>query len=91
MRGGGKFQLEAGEWIDDTSMALCIAASLIETKHFDLYDQATRLIRWRSGNGSLMRLAPVAMAFSTNLPKAARACAALGLLTAATIGVHFKK
>jgi ADP-ribosylglycohydrolase len=28
--GGGPFHLSAGEWTDDTSMALCLAESLIE-------------------------------------------------------------
>ena len=31
MVGGGPFDLKAGEWTDDTSMALCLAESLIET------------------------------------------------------------
>lgn len=30
MVGGGPFRLKAGEWTDDTSMALCLAESLIE-------------------------------------------------------------
>jgi ADP-ribosylglycohydrolase len=30
MVGGGPFNLEPGEWTDDTSMALCLAESLIE-------------------------------------------------------------
>ncbi len=30
MVGGGPFELRAGEWTDDTSMALCLAASLTE-------------------------------------------------------------
>jgi ADP-ribosyl-[dinitrogen reductase] hydrolase len=32
MVGGGPFHLNPGEWTDDTSMALCLADSLIETK-----------------------------------------------------------
>ena len=28
MVGGGPFRLQAGEWTDDTSMALCLAESL---------------------------------------------------------------
>ncbi|EEH65325.1 ADP-ribosylglycohydrolase family protein [Actinomyces urogenitalis DSM 15434] len=47
MRGGGRFGLEAGQWTDDTSMALCLARSLIETGTFDLRDQAERFLRWR--------------------------------------------
>ena len=27
---GGPFRLQAGQWTDDTSMALCLAGSLIE-------------------------------------------------------------
>lgn len=105
--GGGPFQLEAGQWTDDTSMALCIAASLTETDSYNPADQLERFVRWRdegymssngrcfdigtqtssglydyertgepyreettsrnSGNGSLMRLAPVPMAFSDNI------------------------
>lgn len=45
MVGGGPFQLEPGQFTDDTSMALCLAASLIE-KGFDLNDQMTRYTRW---------------------------------------------
>jgi len=30
MVGGGPFRLKPGEWTDDTSMALCLAASLVE-------------------------------------------------------------
>jgi len=35
MVGGGPFHLNAGEWTDDTSMALCLAESLIEKQSFD--------------------------------------------------------
>ena len=48
MVGGGPFNLEAGQWTDDTSMALCLAASLIETKTFDPADQMRRYVRWRN-------------------------------------------
>ena len=44
--GGGPFRLVAGEWTDDTSMALCLAASLVECR-FDLKDQIERYVRWR--------------------------------------------
>ncbi len=47
MVGGGPFQLNVGEWTDDTSMALCLAASLIEQKGFDVRDQMERYLRWR--------------------------------------------
>jgi ADP-ribosyl-[dinitrogen reductase] hydrolase len=46
MLGGGPFQLAAGEWTDDTSMALCLAESLIERKGFDPVDQLERYTRW---------------------------------------------
>lgn len=104
MTGGGKFRLRKGEWTDDTSMALCLAESLIERRGFDPLDQMQRY--WRganeghnscrshafgigktvaaalarfqktgepysgatdssaSGNGSLMRLAPIPMFYA---------------------------
>jgi ADP-ribosyl-[dinitrogen reductase] hydrolase len=46
MVGGGPFRLKAGEWTDDTSMALCLAESLVETRGFDLIDQLERYTRW---------------------------------------------
>ena len=46
MRGGGKLGLHAGEWTDDTSMGLCIAESIIETKTLDTDDQYKRYIHW---------------------------------------------
>ncbi len=46
MVGGGKFELRPGEWTDDTSMALCLAESLIECQDFDPVDQLTRYRRW---------------------------------------------
>lgn len=39
MVGGGPFRLQPGEWTDDTSMALCLAASLAEKASFDPLDQ----------------------------------------------------
>lgn len=47
MVGGGPFHLNVGEWTDDTSMALCLAVSLVECKGFDPRDQIKRYIRWR--------------------------------------------
>ncbi len=104
MIGGGPFRLEAGQWTDDTSMALCLAASLVEKQGFDPADQMDRYVRWykegymssngrcfdigntvrdalhryqqtgdpfsgstdpySAGNGSIMRLAPVPMAYA---------------------------
>lgn len=104
MKGGGPFRLNAGEWTDDTSMALCLAHSLVFRNGFDAVDQMNRYCNWyqygymsstgecfdigftvstalrsylengnpfsgavdeySSGNGSLMRLAPIPMFFS---------------------------
>ena len=47
MDGGGPFGLKPGEWTDDTSMALCLAASLVECDGFDARDQMIRYCRWR--------------------------------------------
>jgi len=53
MVGGGPFGLEPGQWTDDTSMALCLAESLIECGGFDAQDQIQRYIRWyRHGHNS---------------------------------------
>lgn len=46
MVGGGPFGLAAGQWTDDTSMALCLAASLVEHGRFDPTDQIERYVRW---------------------------------------------
>jgi ADP-ribosylglycohydrolase len=46
MVGGGPFDLQVGQWTDDTSMALCLAESLIEKEGFDPVDQMTRYCRW---------------------------------------------
>ena len=46
MVGGGPFRLQPGEWTDDTSMALCLAASLTECGGFDAADQMRRYVRW---------------------------------------------
>ena len=45
--GGGPFHLNVGEWTDDTSMALCLAASLVEMGCFNPKDQMERYLRWR--------------------------------------------
>jgi ADP-ribosyl-[dinitrogen reductase] hydrolase len=102
--GGGPFGLKPGQWTDDTSMALCLATSLIEQQGFDPIDQLERYVRWwregylsstgtcfdigstvrsalarfrqthepypgstdshTAGNGSIMRLAPVALYYA---------------------------
>jgi ADP-ribosyl-[dinitrogen reductase] hydrolase len=99
--GGGPFDLKPGEWTDDTSMALCLADSLIACGGFNPEDLLSRFVLWwrqgansvngicfdignttsaslrrfeqtgrvtagpedqrQAGNGSLMRLAPVAI------------------------------
>ena len=61
MIGGGLFCLQPGQWTDDTSMALCLAASLIESGGFDPRDQMQRYVRWRdegymSSNGDCFDL-----------------------------------
>lgn len=51
MQGGGAFGLRPGEWTDDTSMALCLAESLIEKDRFDAWDQLARYVDWwRNGH-----------------------------------------
>ena len=112
MVGGGPFGLPPGYWTDDTSMALCLAESLVEREAFDPHDQMTRYVRWwreghwsstgrcfdignatraalgrfeadgdpfagskdphAAGNGSLMRLAPVAMRYADDPTQAVR-------------------
>ncbi|MEA3413710.1 MAG: ADP-ribosylglycohydrolase family protein [Pseudomonadota bacterium] len=102
--GGGPFGLAPGQWTDDTSMALCLAESLVGQGGFDPKDQMRRYLRWyregylsstgvcfdigatvsaalhrfadsgnpfagetdprSGGNGSLMRLAPVPLAWA---------------------------
>ena len=44
-RAGGPHGLNAGEWTDDTSMALALADS-ITSVGWDLDDQARRYVRW---------------------------------------------
>ena len=103
MVGGGPFRLKPGQWTDDTSMALCLAESLVECERFDPVDQMNRYVDWfrrghlsstgvcfdignttrraladfvrtgdpfsgptgpdTAGNGSIMRLVPVVLAF----------------------------
>ncbi len=115
MIGGGPFGLKPGQWTDDTSMALCLAESLIECGEFNPQDQMRRYVRWyrqgylsstgacfdigntvrqalerfetsgnpiagstdpySAGNGSLMRLAPVALYYHRQ-PETAIAMAA---------------
>jgi len=46
MVGGGPFRLQAGQWTDDTSMALCLGESLLACGGFDARDQMDRYLRW---------------------------------------------
>lgn len=46
MVGGGPFNLEPGQWTDDTSMALCLAESLLDKGGFDAVDQMNRYVNW---------------------------------------------
>ena len=109
-RSGGRFNLPAGAWTDDTAMALCLAQSLIEKNGLDNEDLLNRFCDWAAngsntstgiavgigqntlrvlgdfrrngylealpfgtkndGNGSLMRLAPVACFAKDNIEEA---------------------
>lgn len=107
-RAGGPHGLDAGEWTDDTSLALALADSLVECG-WDLQDQMRRYLSWwragryavngrcfdigsttaralrrfeqlgdplaagdpsprASGNGSIMRLAPVPAGYARLYP-----------------------
>jgi len=46
MVGGGPFHLMPGQWTDDTSMALCLAESLIEQQSFDPINQLQKYLQW---------------------------------------------
>jgi ADP-ribosyl-[dinitrogen reductase] hydrolase len=101
MVGGGPFDLQPGEWTDDTAMALAVGNSLVKANGFDPRDCMSRFVNWfrwgvysctgtcfdigmatrtalqqfekdgdpfagsvdplSAGNGSLMRLSPVAI------------------------------
>jgi ADP-ribosyl-[dinitrogen reductase] hydrolase len=103
MVGGGPFRLRAGQWTDDTAMALALADSLAERGRLELADLMSRFVLWwregrysctggcfdigittraalerfrhngdplagsespnAAGNGSLMRLSPVAIRY----------------------------
>ena len=57
--GGGVHKLKAGQWTDDTSLALCLAQSLIDCKGFDAKDQMQKYCKWdeegyMSSTGSLV-------------------------------------
>ena len=107
---GGVHAMSKGEYTDDTSMALCLAQSLLEKRGFDAYDQLQKYVQWLysgymstrkemfdvgitieesleyflktgetktylrdekySGNGALMRLAPVVLFYAQDIKKA---------------------
>ena len=46
MTGGGPFNLKPGQWTDDTSMALCLAESLLNKGGFNAADQMGRYLNW---------------------------------------------
>lgn len=46
--GGGPFDLKPGEWTDDTTMALCLAESLVECGGCDLIHQLRVYSQWRN-------------------------------------------
>ena len=46
IEGGGVHKLKAGQWTDDTSLALCLGQSLIDCKGFDAKDQMQKYCKW---------------------------------------------
>ena len=48
MVGGGPFGLEAGWWTDDTSMALCLAESMLVDPGLSPEDLMSRFDRWEA-------------------------------------------
>jgi ADP-ribosyl-[dinitrogen reductase] hydrolase len=45
---GGPFNLPLGYWTDDTSMALCLADSILTKKGYDSYDVMDRYANWQA-------------------------------------------
>ena len=43
---GGAHAVSLGEWTDDTSMALCLAQSLIDSSGFNVIDQMEKYLKW---------------------------------------------
>ncbi|PZQ46474.1 MAG: hypothetical protein DI551_05055 [Micavibrio aeruginosavorus] len=53
MVGGGPFRLKPGQWTDDTSMALCLADSLLHRNSFNPTEMMDRFVDWmREGYNS---------------------------------------
>ncbi|QKJ85719.1 ADP-ribosylglycohydrolase [Paramixta manurensis] len=46
MVGGGPFRLKAGEWTDDTSMAICLAEACLESGRMDVTSFRKKLVEW---------------------------------------------
>ncbi len=71
LKDGGTHHLEAGGWTDDTSMALCMAMSLIERHEYDERDILKKFLRWyRTGYlGSNGRCFDIGMTTSKSLKK----------------------
>ena len=127
--GGGPFDLAPGQWTDDTSIALCLADSLIACGGLNTTDLMQRFLRWfhegdnsvtgrcfdiglttrnalaffeqtgrfigdaveddqQAGNGSLMRLAPIAIWAAPDASRAAELARAQSRTTHAAPAAH---
>jgi ADP-ribosyl-[dinitrogen reductase] hydrolase len=54
-RDGGPFNLNPGDWTDDTSLALCLAESLVDRR--DRSPTKERYVRWwKEGHGAVPTL-----------------------------------
>jgi ADP-ribosyl-[dinitrogen reductase] hydrolase len=123
MTGGGPFRLPVGYWTDDTSMAVCLAESLLFHPSLDKNDLLDRFCKWykegynsptgrcfdigittcnaleeymhsgsvvnnnyasSAGNGSIMRLAPVAILYHADPALAADCAVDQGMTTHAS-------
>jgi len=69
---GGTYQLDPGYWTDDTSMALCLAETLLSKGTYDPVDFGDRLVRW------------VEEGYNSSLPK----CFDIGQTTLRAIGAY---
>ena len=47
MVGGGPFRLPKGAWTDDTSLAMCLAESILDVGELEPADQLRRYVAWR--------------------------------------------